>query len=86
MFCDLLGMFQQRGISESLGCPGSWDSLKPKLSSQTGPNEGASAAAASPAAHGVSDSLVVLFGCQDSMQRCLERTGQTSCVGKHSGD
>lgn len=47
------------------------------LSSQTGSNEGSSATGASPTAHGVSDGLLIVLGCQDSMQRCLERTWQT---------
>lgn len=47
------------------------------LSPETGSNEGSSATGASPTAHGVSDSLLVVFGCQDPMKRCLERTWQT---------
>lgn len=53
------------------------------LSPETGSDEGSSAAGASPAAHGVSDRLLVLFGCQDSMQRCLERTWQTYKENQH---
>lgn len=47
------------------------------LSPKTSSNEGASATGASPTAHGVSNSLNIVPGCQDSMQRCLERTWQT---------
>lgn len=47
------------------------------LSPETGSDEGPSATGASPAAHGVSHCLLVVLGCEDSMQRCLERTWQT---------
>lgn len=81
-----LGMFQHRAISQGFGCPGGRNSLKPKLGPKTCPNEGSSAAGASPTAHGVSDSLFILCGCQGSMQRCLECTWQTSSVSKHTGN
>lgn len=52
-------------------------SIQSYLSPKAGSNEGPSATGAPPTAHGISDSLFVVFGCQDSMQRCLERTWQT---------
>lgn len=47
------------------------------LSSNAGANEGAPATGASTAAHGVPDSLLIVTGSQNPMQRCLERTWQT---------
>lgn len=83
---NLLCVRQHRVGSGGFAQPRRWDSFEPDLGSDARPNEGSSAAGAPSAAHGVSDGRLKLFGCQDSMQRRLECTWQTSCVGEHSGD
>lgn len=83
---NLLCERQHRVASRGFAQPRRWDSFEPDLGSNACPNEGGSAAGAPSAAHSVSDGRLKLFGCQYSMQRRLEGTWQTSCVGEHSGD